>query len=51
MDRDSLIGCVIVVVALSAISYLVLWSRRMIDRIARKRLSSVRDILEDLHDG
>jgi len=50
MDRDSLLGCIIVVVALSSITYLVLWSRRTIERIARKRLSSVREILEDLRD-
>lgn len=51
MDRDSLLGCIIVVVALISITYLVFWSRNTIERIARKRLSSVREILEDLHDG
>ncbi|MFT5241847.1 MAG: hypothetical protein ACI9OU_001675 [Candidatus Promineifilaceae bacterium] len=50
MDPNTLIGLVIVVVAVTTICCLVFWSYRTIERIADKRLQSVRDIVRDLND-
>ena len=47
MDIDTLIGIILVVCALSAITLLVLWSRRTINRIADKNLRSLREIMKD----
>ena len=44
MDFDTTLGCILVVVALSLLTLLVLWSRRTIDRIARKGFGSAREI-------
>ena len=51
MDKDGMLGWFIIGSALSCITYLVFWSRRMIDRIANKKLHSAREILRDQHDG
>ncbi len=44
MDADTLLGCIIVAVALGLVTFLVLWSRRSIRRIARNGLGSVREL-------
>ena len=49
MDREVLIGFAVVAGALGLIVYLVVWSRRTIERIARKRLGSAREILRDIN--
>ena len=46
-----MLGCVLVTGALGLIAYLVVWSRRTIDRIARKGLGSAREIVKDLGNG
>jgi len=51
MDTDVVIGSIAIVVSLGFITYLVLWSRRVINRIARKGLRSARDITRELNDG
>jgi uncharacterized membrane protein YccC len=48
MDRDTILGCVVVVAALGLITYLVLWSRRTIDRIAKSGLRTAREIVREL---
>jgi len=48
MDRDIILGVVIVLVALGLSAYLVLWSRRRIDRIAKGQFRSARRTLKDL---
>ena len=48
MHRSVWIGFAVVAAALGAITWLVFWSRRTIDRIARNRLASAREILKDL---
>ena len=51
MDRNVFIGTLVSVVALGTICGLVLISIRKINRIANKRLKSVRDIVRGLnHD-
>lgn len=51
MDRDIILGIIIIVGGLCFISYLIFWSRRTIDRIASKRLSSIREIVKEFHHG
>jgi hypothetical protein len=51
MDRDTLIGCILVAGALGCLTYLLFWSRRTINRIARHGYRSAREIRRELHDG
>ena len=51
MDFETIAGVAIIVVAVAINLYLVLWSRRAINRIADKELNSARDIVRDLRDG
>ena len=51
MDADGIAGCIIIAAALGFITYLVVWSRSMIERIADKKLHSIRKIMKDLHNG
>jgi hypothetical protein len=48
MTVDIIVGCVLLVLALAAISYLVWWSCRTITMISEKKVGSVRDILQEL---
>jgi len=49
MDLDTIIGCAVIICALGLIVGLSLWSRRVIERIARKgAASSARQIMKDL---
>ena len=48
MDFDTIMGVMLVVMALLGISALVWWSRWSINRIANKKLESARDIIRDL---
>ncbi len=50
MERDQIIGITIIILSLALLGYLVLWSRRIIDRIAERRLGTIREILRDLSD-
>ena len=48
MDSNLLIGCIVGAGALGLITYLVLWSRRTIDRIAGRGFGSAREIRKDM---
>jgi len=48
MDTDILLGCLLVASALSLVTYLVLWSRRAINRIAANDRRSTREIVKEL---
>lgn len=48
METDAVVVVVVVIGALGSMGYLVWWSRRTIERIARKGPSSAREILRDL---
>ena len=50
MDRDILIGCLIIAGALGSLTYLLLWSLRTINRISENGYRSMREIMKDLHD-
>ena len=51
MERDALIGWILIGCALGFITYITFWSRRMIERIYRKSPRSAREILKDINNG
>jgi len=48
MDWQTTLGCLIIVFALGVLTFLVLYSRRRIDRIARNGYGSARDVVKEL---
>jgi hypothetical protein len=50
MSRDAVIGSLLIFFSLGFILYIVLWSRRTIERIKKKKLQSAREIIHDI-DG
>jgi len=49
VSQDALIGFIVIVASLGLIVGLVIWSRRAIERIARKGgISSAREIMRDM---
>lgn len=51
MEKNVIFGTIIIGAALGVITYLTFWSRKTIERIAKKNLGSVREILKDIQDG
>ena len=51
MSMDVVIGVVLLVAALTVLTVFTAWSRRIINRIAAKRLGSARDIVKDMTNG
>jgi len=51
MNAEAIVGTFIVVAALALLVGMVVWSRQAIERIARRRLKSVRDIVKDFQNG
>ena len=51
MDRDLLIGLVVLAAAVLATTALLVRSRWIINRIAARRLSSAREIIKELNHG
>jgi len=50
MDADIVTGIVVLVLALGVLTGLVLWSRRIIERIASSDAKTAREILRELRD-
>jgi len=50
MHGDAVLGVILIIAALAAITGLVVWSRWSINRIADKKLESARDIIRDLRN-
>jgi hypothetical protein len=48
MSISAVIGCIVLLFALSTTSYLVWWSCRTIAIIKEKKVGTVRDILQEL---
>ncbi len=48
MDTNAIIGCIVAACALITITFLTLWSRRTIDRIARNGYRTARQTLKEL---
>jgi hypothetical protein len=51
MAWDTFIGIILLIVALIAIIFLTLWSRRIIERIHTRSLGSLREIERDKENG
>ena len=51
MTRDILLGIVIIVTGLGFMTYLILWSRNAIRRIANTPSGSLREIMKELYHG
>ena len=51
MDADTLIGTTLIVVCLSVSTLTIVWCRRVINRIARGRAQSAREIMRDVIRG
>jgi hypothetical protein len=49
VSTDAVVGLVVLVLALALAAGLVLWSRRTINVIAKKGLTSARDIAQELN--
>ena len=50
MPKDLIIGGVLIFASLGFILYIVLWSRRTIERIKMKNLHSAREIIQDIDE-
>ena len=51
MNLNMIIGCVIIAVGIGFMTYLVVWSRKTIQKIAEKDLNSAREIIGDFRNG
>ncbi|UCE06406.1 MAG: hypothetical protein JSW07_23040 [bacterium] len=51
MDANLMFGIIIFCLGYGFIVYLIIWSRKTIDKIFRRRLGSLREILEALRHG
>jgi multisubunit Na+/H+ antiporter MnhF subunit len=51
MDTNALVGCIVIAAALALLTYLVLWGRRTINRIAGSGSRSAREIARELRRG
>ena len=51
MDIELFLGLLLVAGALAAILGMVLWSRWMIEKIAREKFETARDIVRELENG
>jgi hypothetical protein len=47
MDTDIIVGCVVAVVAAISVAGLTLWSRAIVERIARTGYRTARETLKD----
>lgn len=51
MDLNLIIGLAIIVLAYGFTFYLIVYSRRSIEKIDKKNLNNVKEILRELHHG
>lgn len=51
METDTILGVAVIVLSLSFTTYLILYSRKSIDKISDKNLTNVRQIMKELRDG
>ena len=51
MDSDVLIGIIVVCLAYSFILCLILWSRKTIEFIAKRKIGSIREIKKEMSHG
>jgi len=51
METNIIIGIIVLVCAYSFFLYLILWSRQTIELIAKRNVSTIREIIEELNHG
>ena len=51
MDLNAVIGAAVIAAGIGFMTYLVLWSRKTIQKIAEKDLNSAREIIGDFRNG
>jgi hypothetical protein len=51
MNLNTIIGCIVIAAGIGFITYLVVWSRKTIQHIADKDLSSAREIMGAIRNG
>jgi hypothetical protein len=51
MDFDTTLGVIIIAGGVFFLTFMVLWSRRTIEMISKKKLRSIREILNELKNG
>jgi len=51
MDANIFLGVVVLCLSYAFIIYLIVWSRRTIEKISKRNFESLREILEDLRHG
>ncbi|MGD2086342.1 MAG: hypothetical protein PVH61_09185 [Candidatus Aminicenantes bacterium] len=51
MDFDTTLGVIIITGGVFFLTFMVLWSRRTIEMISKKKLRSLREILTQLKNG
>jgi len=51
MDFDTALGIIIITGGIFFLTFMLLWSRRTIEMISKKKLRSIRDILNELKNG
>ena len=51
MDFDTTLGVIIITGGIFFLTFMLLWSRRTIEMISKKKLRSIRDILNELKNG
>ena len=50
MDRDVILGCIVIIFVLIFMTYLVFKSKRIIEFISREKNLSLREIVKKLHE-
>ena len=48
MTAGAIIGFIIVFIVICLVTFLTLWSRRLINLIAKKKLTDMREILQEM---
>ena len=51
MDFDTTFGVIIIAGGVFFLTFMLLWSRRTIEMISKKKLRSIREILNELKNG
>lgn len=49
MNRETIIGCIIIFLALGIMTYLVIWANHMINKIGKSGPSSARKLTKEMN--
>ena len=51
MEINAIIGLIVLIGSVSAMTILTFWSRKRIDKIAEKKSASAREIMQEMKNG